>query len=202
MKSIVITGIDGSGKTTHAQLIEHLIPGSKIMSVWDIVTNPAYRQWSIYKFPPPVEKYVVNLNPTSRTLFIFHAFDYAYQQAVNSDVSFLIFDSYWYKYLAVELAMGSDSSLIDFIKNRYLEPDMSFYLDLSPTKLIERKRQISLYESGNPEHYDYDNFVRIQKKSKQYLENFLPRDTIWIDADNPIKENHQTILEHIKNGLF
>ncbi len=199
MKTIVITGIDGSGKTTQSKLLKSKLNEAKVFSVWDIIVNPNYKDWSVYKSPPPVEKYVVNLNPTSRALFVFHAFDFAYQQAIKSSAKFVIFDSYWYKYLAVELAMGADKNLIDFIKKRYLNPDICFYLDMKIDLLPTRKPTISQYESGTKNGLDYDNFIKIQTLSKRYLEDFLPDNTIKISASKSIDQISKKIINHIQN---
>ncbi len=197
MKTIVITGIDGSGKSTQTKLLKQSLNNAETYSVWDLIVHPDYRDWSIYQFPPPVEKYVINLNPVARTLFIFHAFDFAYEQALKSQADYVIFDAYWYKYLAVELAMGTNKNLIEFAKNRYLKPDFCFYLDMQIDELHNRKPKISAYESGLKDHLDYDNFIKIQKSAKTYLEGFLPENSLTISATKPIDEIHQIIMQNI-----
>ncbi len=203
MKKIVITGVDGAGKTTQVNLLKKVLPNVNTMSVWDIVGNPEYKDWSIYNgFPPEVEKYVMQLPPVSRTFFIFHAFDFAYAKAMEKKADFLILDGYWYKYLSVEMAMGTDEDFIDFIFNRYAEPDISFYLDLPIHKIHERKPEISQYESGTKEGIDYANFLKIQVEAKALIEEMIPEDSHIIDATQSIEDIHEQIMQKIAKKLL
>ena len=203
MNTIVITGVDGSGKTTHVNLLKKVLPNVNTMSVWDIVANPEYKEWSIYNgFPPQVEKYVMQLPPLSRTFFIFHAFDFAYKKAMEKEVDYLILDGYWYKYLSVELAMGTNDGILDFLIDLYEEPDLTFYLDLPISKIKERKPVISQYESGTKEGIDYDNFLKIQHVAKDFIENMIPEEAVYIDAMKSIDEIHHIIMKHIAHQLL
>ena len=203
MKTIVITGVDGSGKTTQVNLLKKVLPNVNTMSVWDIVANPEYKEWSIYNgFPPQVEKYVMQLPPLSRTFFIFHAFDFAYKKAMEKEVDYLILDGYWYKYLSVELAMGTNDGILDFLIDLYEEPDLTFYLDLPISKIKERKPVISQYESGTKEGIDYDNFLKIQLVAKDFIENMIPEEAVYIDAMKSIDEIHHIIMKHIAHQLL
>jgi len=186
MKTICITGLDGSGKSTQVKLLSKKLKDSRISSVWDLITRAEFQEWSVYKMPPDIEKYVMNLSPTARTLFVFHTFQEAYVRAMQSNVEYLIFDGFWYKYLAIELAMGCDKALGDFLKTQYQEPDFVFYLNLANESLPIRKPKISHYESGNKDEIDYDNFLRIQKNAKVIIEGFLPKKTVWINAEKKI----------------
>jgi len=203
MKTIVITGVDGAGKTTQVDLLKKVLPNVNTMSVWDIVANPEYKEWSIYDgFPPAVEKYVMQLPPLSRTFFIFHAFDFAYKKALEKEVDYLILDGYWYKYLSVELAMGTNDGILDFLFDLYEEPDLTFYLDLPISKIKERKPVISQYESGTKEGIDYENFLKIQVVAKDFIENMIPEDAVYIDATKPIDDIQNEIMKHIAYKLL
>ncbi len=203
MKKIVITGVDGAGKTTQVNMLKKVLPNVNTMSVWDIVANPKYKDWSIYNgFPPQVEKYIMQLPPVSRTFFIFHAFDFAYAKAMEKEADFLILDGYWYKYLSVEIAMGTDEDFIDFMLNRYEEPDMTFYLDLPIHKIHERKPKISQYESGTKEGIDFANFLKIQIEAKDLIEEMIPEKTYYIDATKSKEEIHDQIMKKIAKELL
>lgn len=197
MKLICITGLDGSGKSTQVKLLADKLSNSRIVSVWDLIVRPEYQEWSIYKTPTNVEKYVMNLSPTSRSLFVFHSFNEAYERALKSDAEYLIFDSYWYKYWAIEQAMGSSKQLGDFLKTQYKEPDFIFYLDLPFKHLPNRKPTISNYESGNKDKIDINNFIEIQKSAKEIIESFLPKKTIWIDAELDVSKIEKFIFKKI-----
>ncbi len=196
MIQISITGLDGCGKSTQAKLLKNYLPNTRIVSVWDIIKRPEFQSWSIYKMPPDVEQYVYNLHPLSRSFFIFHAFNEAYQKAVQSDADYLIFDGNWYKYWAVEQAMGAPESLGDLLRQQYPYPDYNFYLQLSVSEIITRKKDISIYEGG--EENQLHNFIKIQTKTKDILEKILPENTIIIDGSQTEEIIHQNILKHLK----
>ena len=196
MIQISITGLDGCGKSTQAKLLKNYLPNARIVSVWDIIKRPEFQSWSIYKMPPDVEQYVYNLHPLSRSFFIFHAFNEAYQKALQSGADYLIFDGNWYKYWAVEQAMGAPENLGDLLNKQYPNPDYNFYLQLPVSKIIKRKKNISIYEGGDKNRLD--NFVKIQTKTKDILEKILPENTIVIDGEQTKEVIHQDILKHIK----
>ena len=194
MKTICITGLDGCGKTTQAKLLAEKLPDSRIVSVWDLIKRPEFQSWSIYKMPPDVEQYVANLHPVSRSLFIFHAFDVAYRSALKSGADYIIFDGYWYKYWAVEQAMGAPPALKDFIRQQYLMPDYTFYLMLPLEELLKRKKQISVYEAANQTD-KIKAFIDIQARAGEILQSLLPEPSIVLDATENIENLHQKILK-------
>ncbi len=200
MKIISITGLDGSGKSTQAKLLQKKFPNSRIVSVWDIIKRPEFQSWTIYRQTPDVENYVTNLHPVSRSMFIFHAFNEAYQKAVQSGVAYLIMDGNWHKYWAIEQAMGAPAKLGKFIQSLYPVPDFSFYLELEIDEIVKRKKVISVYEGGHDNRLE--KFRQIQTRAKDILEKILPHYTVRIDARKSIDEIHheimQTYAEHQK----
>ena len=198
MKTICITGLDGCGKTTQAKLLAKKIQGSRIVSVWDLIKRQEFQNRTIYKNPPKVEQYVANLHPVSRSLFIFHAFDVAYRHALNSEVDYIIFDGYWYKYWAIEQAMGAPGTLGQFFSTQYLVPDYTFYLDLPLDVLLTRKKQISVYESANQTD-KLKAFLDIQTKACTILQTLLPKNTIQINATENIDIIHQKIVKKLSH---
>ena len=198
MKTICITGLDGCGKTTQAKLLAKKLQGSRIVSVWDLIKCPEFQDWTIYKNPPNVEQYVANLHPVSQSLFIFHAFDVAYRYALNSEVDYIIFDGYWYKYWAIEQAMGAPDTLGQFFSSQYLVPDYTFYLDLPLDILLTRKKQISVYESANQTDKILA-FIGIQYKAKEILKKILPENTIQLNATENIDIIHQKIVKKLSH---
>jgi len=197
MKHICLTGLDGCGKTTQAQLLAQVLPKSRIVSIWDIIIRPEFQAWTIYQKPPKVEQYVANLHPVSRVFFVFHAFNEAYQKALKSDVDYLILDGYWYKYWAIEQAMGAPASLKDFLKQQYTVPEWTFYLDLPITEILKRKKDISVYESDNQAAERQSAFVHIQDKAKPILTGLLPDHAIYINALESPENMHRNILKEL-----
>ena len=198
MKTICITGLDGCGKSTQAELLAKVLPDSRIVSVWDLIKRPEFQSWTIYQMPPNVEQYVANLQPLSRSMFVFHAFNEAYHRALSSGASYLIFDGYWYKYWAVEQAMGTPEEFGTFLAKQYLIPDKTFYLDLQVDEILKRKEKISVYEAGNQSD-KVNAFINFQKKALHIMENLLPEKSISIDATGSIEQIHQNILSNLQD---
>ena len=198
MKTICITGIDGCGKSTQAKLLAEYLSGSRIVSVWDLIKRPEFQSWTIYQKQPDVEQYVANLQPLSRSMFVFHAFNEVYHRALSSDASYLIFDGYWYKYWAVEQAMGAPDDFGVFLSRQYLTPDKVFYMDLPVEEVVKRKQNISVYEAGNQTN-KVKAFVHFQIKSQEILRDLLPDKSILIDANAGIEQIHQTIISNLQD---
>ena len=196
---ISITGLDGCGKSTQAKLLAEKLPESRIVSVWDIIQHPEFQKWSIYQQAPKVENYVMQLHPLSRSLFIFHAFNEAYQKANIYQAEYLIFDGNWYKYWAIEQAMGAPENLGKFLQTQYKQPDFSFYLELEIDDIVQRKQEISVYEGGFNEQ-KINRFKQIQSQAKNILENLLPAGTHILDARKPPMQLHREILEYINKN--
>jgi len=197
MKTICITGLDGCGKSTQAKMLSKVLSGSRIVSVWDIIKRPEFQDWSIYKQPPPVEQYVVKLDALSRTFFVFHAFNEAYQRAVNSDADWLIFDGYWFKYWAVEQAMGTPKTLVDFLSEQYIVPDFTYFIDLEIEEIINRKKHLSVYETGNHQNV-LQSFKNIQTNAHQILLSLLPDNTLLLDGKQSPEQIHKLITTALK----
>ena len=200
MKTICITGLDGSGKSTQAKLLQKHLENALIVSVWDIIKRQEFKDWTIYLNPPPVEQYVMNLSPLSRTLFIFHAFNEAYQRALQSEADWLIFDGYWYKYWAVEQAMGSPAELSAFFSKQYLVPDYTFYMDIPVDDILSRKKQLSVYESANDKNA-FQILKKIQNTAQDILKSLLPSKTFYIDAKQTKNQINENILKLLNPGF-
>lgn len=195
MIRISITGLDGCGKSTQSKLLSEKLSDSRIVSVWDLLKRKEFKKWTIYQPQPKVENYVYHLHPFSRSLFIFHSFNEAYQKAVQSEAEFLIFDGDWYKYWAIEQAMGSWNKFGELLNSIYPTADLTFYLKMSIPDLIKRKKKISVYEGGNDNKTQ--KFIEIQTRAKTILESYLPKDTVVLDGCNHIEEIHRDIVSFV-----
>ncbi len=198
MKLISITGPDGSGKSTQAKLLAASLPGSRIVSVWDVIKRPEFKPERIYLSSPKVEEYVTDLHPFSRSLFIFHAFNEAYEKALTSSAKYLIFDGYWYKYWAVEKAMGAPALLEDVLKEQYRTPDYNFYIDLPVGHILKRKKQYSVYETAKAKD-KMNAFMKIQTEVIEILRRLMPKNTLRLDGSQMPEVIHQQI-SHIINA--
>jgi thymidylate kinase len=173
---IAITGADGSGKSTacaavRARLAERL--GAEAVaevSVWDCLSEqagvmPAFRN------PEEASRYLVDLDGTSRTLFIFHALARALQLGLRKQPRVVLLNGYWYKYAVSEIGYGVDPEFVLGAALGFARPAHVFCLDVDPATAWERRLRASRYEQGAAAADataggagERERFVRFQQK--------------------------------------
>jgi thymidylate kinase len=149
MELIVVTGPDGSGKTTTCKrVVQHLESqlgsGSVIqVSIWD-----ALMQSHIYTSKEQIVKYLGALDGFTRTLFIFHCLSRAVDLAKKKTPKFLLIEGYWYKYAVSEVGQGVAMEYVLGAAQGFQKAALTFFLDVSPEVAWLRKQQASQYEQG------------------------------------------------------
>ncbi|WGL60603.1 AAA family ATPase [Pigmentibacter sp. JX0631] len=144
---IVVTGPDGSGKTTVCNKLQFFLSEKlnersiTIASVWD-----QYEE--LFASQEHAQTYLKNLKGSSRSYFIFHAVQRSLELARERKKKIIIMDSYWYKYVVSEIALGSKKEILYQIANLFPIPDLTIYLDISAELALKRKKEISNYEQG------------------------------------------------------
>lgn len=156
---ICITGIDGAGKSTLVNNIEAKLSPVYIASVWDILNSAT----TLFSNKKDIDNYLCTLTADSRVLFLAHALKYSIDKALESGKEKILLNSYYYKYFAVELALGASEKLVLSLIKTFPQPDITIYLDISVEEAAERKKIISRYESGLIMYPEKDNFIAFQK---------------------------------------
>lgn len=197
-KLIAIEGIDGSGKTTQAQLLCKAL-GSKGLTSHctkeptDEPTGKMIRQvLSGELMMPPVA-----------LQYLFNADRAVHQEQFIRDLEkgeYIITDRYFWSSVAYAIADLTEVddyyltvfSLLSFY-NRFLIPDITFYLRVSPKIGTDR-----IEETGKKrEIYDHqEKLVKIRKGYEFLLEKF-PEKFVIIDAEKNIEEVSEEILEKV-----
>lgn len=146
---VVITGPDGSGKSTACRetallLEKKLGAGSvSIASIWDAAEHS-----QLFSSKRDVQNYLIDLDGYTRTLFIFHAIHRSLDLAIRKNSKIILIDGYWYKYAVSEITLGVSSEWVISAGRKLPHPDLSFYLDLHPRDALSRKERFSPYERG------------------------------------------------------
>ena len=193
-KLIVITGMDGAGKSTAIKNISteltKLSINNHVCSIWDNL------QKTPLKTKADMQDYLKVLKPKSRLLFLSHAMLDAIESQLDEPSDILLIDSFIYKYLVNEMARDLDPDFVKHCLDLFPKPDKVFYLKLPIEKAYNRKQELSAYESNG-------DFVNFQTKMTTYWEQLKNDQSHWIDIDASSTPDTvcSNIIELIKNDL-
>ena len=200
---IVFEGIDGSGKSTQIRLLEEYLTarGHRVLRTAEPSDGPAgklIRQVFSGAYPAD-DRVVAGLFVADRLEHILHA-ENGMQKGLNDGYTILC-DRYYlssYAYQGVHMpldwviqANGLAASL--------LKPDLHIYLDLSPSKALERIRKgredRELYET-------MDNLSRVHALYAQLIQDLAGSERIvCFNADQQPEILRQNIVEVLENLL-
>jgi dTMP kinase len=172
---ICIEGLDGSGKTTQAQLLTEGL-SKKYSAVY--TAEPS--QGKIGTFIRDCCLYEGVRLPTEAEALLFAADRIEHTQnevaPALAEGKIVICDRYVYSSLAYQGSAGLSLAWIKTINARALQPDFSIFIDVSPERVLERlQRKKSVMET-----------LEIQRKVREvYLEFVEKGELIRIDGDKP-----------------
>ncbi len=172
---ICIEGLDGSGKTTQAQLLTKML--SKKYSV---VYTAEPSQGKIGTFIRECCLYEGTRLPTEAEALLFAADRIEHMQneiaPALAEGKLVICDRYVYSSLAYQGSAGLSLDWIKTINARALQPDFSIFIDVSPERVLERlQRKKSVMET-----------LEIQRKVREVYLKFVDEgELIRIDGDKP-----------------
>ena len=184
---ICVEGIDGSGKTTQVELLYDWLKNKGV----DVILT----QWNSSELIANTTKKAKKKNLLSgRTFSLLHAVDFAdrLEQTIKPALKagfIVLADRYFYTALARDVARGVDKTWVRNMYDFAIEPDLTFYFDVSPKDSLERicaNRQPKFYEAGmdmklsnNP----YKSYILFQNRIvEQYNEMIDEFDLIKVDA--------------------
>ncbi|MFT5820928.1 MAG: dTMP kinase [Crocinitomix sp.] len=197
-KLIVVTGIDGSGKTTLVEALAQNIPNSVIANAWQCFGD----NQPLFKSKEHVYEYMQTLTPNSRVLFLAHAVRYGLEKALATNAETVLIDGYYFKYFGPELALGADLNLIKGLASSFPKPDKIICLELSPADASARKENVfTAYECGYNMHITPATFMSFQNQVLEQRENFNTDNWIYISAENDIPTLANNTLERLAGSL-
>lgn len=199
---ICVEGIDGSGKSTQIELLYNWLQSKNV----DVILT----QWNSSELIANTTKKAKKKNLLSgRTFSLLHAVDFAHrlEQTIKPALKagfVVLADRYFYTALARDVARGVDSTWVRNLYSFAIEPDLTFYFDITPKDSLERicsNRQPKFYEAGmdmklsnNP----YKSYVLFQNRIvEQYNEMVDEFDLVKVNALDSIRSKQTFVREKV-----
>lgn len=199
---ICVEGIDGSGKSTQLELLYTWLKSKGL----DVILT----QWNSSELIANTTKKAKKKNLLSgRTFSLLHAVDFAdrLERTIKPALKagfIVLADRYVYTAFARDVARNVEPDWVRKMYSFAIEPDLTFYFDLSPKHSLERicaNRQPSFYEAGmdmklsnNP----YKSYILFQNRIvEQYNEMIDEFDLIRIDALDNIHSKQVFMREKV-----
>ena len=199
---ICVEGIDGSGKTTQLELLYSWLKSKNL----DVILT----QWNSSELIANTTKKAKKKNLLSgRTFSLLHAVDFAdrLERTIKPALKagfIVLADRYYYTALARDVARNVEPQWVRNMYSFALEPDLTFYFDISPKDSLDRicaNRAPKFYEAGmdmklsNNPYKSYIMFQnRIVEQYQQMIEEF---DLIKIDALDSIHDKQKFVREKV-----
>ncbi|OFZ39294.1 MAG: hypothetical protein A2504_07995 [Bdellovibrionales bacterium RIFOXYD12_FULL_39_22] len=205
MKHIVITGGDGTGKSTHCKFLQgHLKVPVAISSPWDALPI-ILKVNSNFKFDSRdgIQLYLSQCSSKSRAFFLYHCVSRAYQACVEKGPQLIISDGYWYKYAVSEACYGNDFDKLVQGAALFDPPDEVIYLKLDENIALARKTTISRYERGGAqEEVDVQaKFLEGQRKMQFFWNKLIKKDWHVVDANQSLEQVQSEVLQLVEKIL-
>ncbi|PKP54414.1 MAG: dTMP kinase [Candidatus Altiarchaeales archaeon HGW-Altiarchaeales-3] len=182
---IVLEGIDGSGKSTHAKLLYNYLKSKR-----DTILTKEPTNTRIGKFIREILSGEVSVDP--KTLCLLFTADRC--EHLNSEIipalndnKIVICERYYFSTIAYQMAQGVDRDWIMNLNKFALKPDIALFIDVPPEIAVRRVQK----RIGHEEIFETQEFL-----AKIY-ENYMNFDLIKING----KQDINGVFAEIKDVL-
>ena len=189
---IVVEGLDGSGKTTQAELL-----AKQLSKTFNVLLTAEPSRGKIGTFIREGCLYENQRLPTEAETLLFAADRIEHMRTelkpALDDGKIVICDRYVYSSLAYQGSAGLSLDWIKTINARALQPDFSVFIDCPPERVLSRlRRKKSVMET-----------LDTQRKVRQVYLNFVAKgELVSINGDRPrevvAEELHTVVLGFLK----
>jgi thymidylate kinase len=177
---VVIVGTDGAGKTSLSKaldraLIDHGITSCRLDRFGILNRMEAPAAGFVHADVDSLRQYALDMSAPARLLFYLWSMALTVTSTMaRPDVpQVIIYDSYWIKHVAVEIAYGEDEHRAVAAGRLLPAPDLTIYLKASPAALYERKiGDLVAYECGMNPACERESFISHQTKLKERLDHW------------------------------
>ena len=194
---VVIVGTDGAGKTSLSKALDQALRNSGISTsrldrfgILDRAEAPAAA--FVHANVDELRQYALDMSAPARLLFYLWsmALTVTSTMAKPDAPQVIIYDSYWIKHVAVEIAYGAKEQQAVSAGHLLPKPDLIIYLKASPTALYERKiGDLVAYECGMDPACERESFISHQTKLVERLDRWAEEQGWHIfDALRPTQE--------------
>lgn len=185
---VVVSGADGTGKTS---LVEGLARKLRargqhvaVASLWDLYGAPELPR--MFTSREEAQRYVCGISARSRLHFFTHCLFGALDRALAARPEVLLFDAYWYKYFAGEVALGTPLHEVLEVASGLPVPEVILELDAPVEVTVQRKRQFGAYESrGSLNAFGFVSFQTALRHTLRTVVRVQPCARIELDATQP-----------------
>ncbi len=204
---ICVEGIDGSGKSTQLELLHSWLKQKNLDTI--------LTQWNSSLLISNTTKKAKKKNLLSgRTFSLLHAVDFAdrLERTIKPALKagfIVLADRYVYTAFARDVARNVDSIWVRNLYSFAIEPDLTFYFDVTPKDSLDRicaNREPKYYEAGmdiklsnNP----YKSYILFQNRIvEQYQSMISEFGLIKIDAMDSIHKKQKFIRKKVEELLM
>jgi dTMP kinase len=203
---IAFEGIDGSGKSTQVRLLGEFLAKRGIAYTVSKWNSAAYISDLIGEL-----KGARKLSPS--LFFLLHAADMMarYENEILPALcrnEIVLCDRYYYTGLVRDAIRGIDPKLNTELYARLRKPDVLFYCKSGSQVAVSRldRDRLGFYNTGMDVggfgHDKQESAVGYEKEMDRLYQEFMPEDTITLDATLKISTVQNAVMEHIQDRIL
>ncbi len=193
-----VTGADGAGKSTVISSLSERWRAQgrqvRVASIWDLIRLES-KNFPLK--PEQIDSYLACLSSSSRSYFLLHCLSESFLRARDSNAEIVLFDSYWYKYIASELAREPESENDPRLQAALALaiPDRTVLLEVDAKAAQSRKTKLSGYESDfASESNARSKFEELNEKTGAILSDWADR---WSWSKVSAMDSPETVFENV-----
>ncbi len=151
-----------------------------LASIWDIQKGSQ----KLFSENIQAQDYLASIGASSRVLFLLHCIQEALHRALQAQPDLLLFDAYWYKYMASEIVHGVSATEILALVQGLPVPDRIIHLEIPVEEATRRKGVFTAYEAGlkQPSRESFEEFQTQMRPVLRELIQRQSRSVSWLDG--------------------